>query len=216
MAEKKGFFSFFRGTSDKQSVISEEERLQKEHAERLNQLEQQAKVYTPTPRLVVAESEPTGSVSDEVRDFCVNRLREILHDMGFKGADVVVERISGDQLYLEILDEAEIGRIIGREGSTLDAFQILIRAIVFRKYDIGAKVFVDAGQYRSRRNDNVKEMALKAFESGRRRVVLRPMTASERRVVHTLFQEDKTIKTYSIGRGEERHVVLERLKTVEA
>lgn len=201
MLDKKGFFSFFRG-SDKQSVISEEERLQKEHAARAAQQESLPATVVP--------------VSAEVRDFCVARLQEILHLMGFVFAKVVVERVDGDQLYLEVQDENDIGRIIGREGSTLDAFQILLRAIVFRKYDSGAKVFVDAGGYRNKRTESVKEMAQRAFDSGRRRVVLRSMNASERRVVHAMFQDDTSVKTYSIGRGEERHVVLERLKTVDA
>ncbi len=196
MLGKKGFFGFFKG-ADKPAIVAENEQPQKEYAS----------------RMAVAT---VDTVSDEVRDFCVERLREILRLMGFENAAVSVTHIEGDQLYLEIKDEAEAGRIIGREGSTLDAFQILIRAIVFRKYDVGAKVFVDAGNYRGKRNDSVKEMALKAYESGRRRVVLRSMNASERRVVHSLFQDNTTIKTYSIGRGEERHVVLERLKTVEA
>ena len=42
------------------------------------------------------------------------------------------------------------------------------------------------------------------------RIELTEMNASERRYVHGLFEGDQKIKSYSIGEGRKRHVILEK------
>ena len=49
----------------------------------------------------------------------------------------------------------------------------------------------------------------------KRPVVLRPMSAYERRVVHVTLAENSQIKTESIGEGEDRKVVIKPVGDIE-
>jgi spoIIIJ-associated protein len=119
-----------------------------------------------------------------------------------ESADAITATCVGDDL----------GRLIGRHGQTLDALQVLAAAIVQRGDEEGRAVVVDAAGYRDRRRRRLEEVALRSaqivIETGDR-IELEPMSAAERKVVHTVLEHHGGVRTASEGGEPHRRVVVE-------
>ena len=73
------------------------------------------------------------------------------------------------------------------------------------------QVVLDAGDYKRRRQSEVKQIALRAGDdvlSSGESVALEPMSSSDRRMVHVLFEDHHELTTLSEGSGSYRHVVI--------
>ena len=83
------------------------------------------------------------------------------------------------QIYTE-----ESGRLIGRDGETLEAIQFLLNRLLQTRDKDAAKVIVDCEHYRSMREDRivqrVRELAERVRITGRS-LQLEPMNSYERR-----------------------------------
>jgi len=127
------------------------------------------------------------------------------------GMDVEVEaKQHGNELYLEV-DQGAGGILIGRRGSTLAALSTIMERVVNRGEGVDVKVFVDVAGYLERRRRALVTMAAKVAEEVRatgRSVALEPMSAFERKVIHTALHHDKTVRTFSRGEGADRAVVV--------
>lgn len=101
------------------------------------------------------------------------------------------------------------GLLIGRRGNTLQSLQFIVQSIVRHQFDQDIRVSLDVEQYRSRREDSLREMADRVadrvVQTGRS-ITLEPMTPSDRRVVHLYLGERSGIRTESVGYGEGRKV----------
>ncbi|MBQ9010747.1 MAG: protein jag [Clostridia bacterium] len=104
-----------------------------------------------------------------------------------------------------------LGILIGRRGETLDAIQYLTSLQVNKGQDEYIRVTVDSENYRAKREDSLRRLALRmanrAQKTGRR-VVLEPMNPYERRVLHTTLQNHPAVTTHSEGEEPNRHVVI--------
>ena len=120
----------------------------------------------------------------------------------------------GERITVDI-DGEDLGRVIGRQGQTLDAIQHLAYRAASLEQDDRRRVEVDAGGWRERRSLELIEIADdaadRAVESGES-VSLPPMSASERRTVHEYLREREDVDTSSEGREPERHLVVEPLR----
>ena len=101
------------------------------------------------------------------------------------------------------------GLLIGRRGNTLQSLQFIVQSIVRQQFDQDIRVALDVEQYRSRREDSLREMAdrvaNRVAQTGRS-ITLEPMTPSDRRVIHLYLGERDGIRTESVGYGEGRKV----------
>ncbi len=101
--------------------------------------------------------------------------------------------------------------LVGPRAQVLDSVQYLMRTLVHHRVDGNYNVVVDADGYRRRRLRSLEALAKKKVEqavrSGRT-VRLRPMPPNERRLVHMLLQNDKRIRTRSVGSGRNRSVTI--------
>ena len=114
-------------------------------------------------------------------------------------------------LHVEGADEEAMGLLIGRRGETLRSLQFLLNLLVSRRVQKWPQIVVDVGNYRQRRQESLEGLARRMAERVRqtgRPMVLEPMAAYERRIVHLALREDKTIYTESSGEGENRKIVI--------
>ena len=105
----------------------------------------------------------------------------------------------------------ELGLLIGRHGSTIDAIQHLAARAAFRGEEERKHVVVDAAGYRERREAQLRRTADRAAEdalSFGRPVELEPMSAQERKVVHQYLKERTDVETHSDGDEPERRLVV--------
>ena len=106
------------------------------------------------------------------------------------------------------------GLLIGHHGDTLDAFQYLINLAANKKESDETKytrISVDIENYREKREETLRNlarhMADKVKRTGRN-VVLEPMNAYERRIIHSEVQNIDGISTNSVGVEGNRRVIL--------
>jgi spoIIIJ-associated protein len=106
--------------------------------------------------------------------------------------------------------------LIGRRGQTLDALQYLVRLIVSKQTGIRAPVIIDIENYKKRRLEDLKTLALnvaKQVKSTKASFKFEPMSPFERRVIHMTLSDDPDVTTESIGEGESRKVMVLLRKT---
>ena len=121
--------------------------------------------------------------------------------LGFLGFVVQIEEAQNEagNLVLQIYTE-ESGRLIGRDGETLEAITFLLNRLIQSKDKEAQKVVVDCEHYRSMREDRivqrVRELAERVRITGRS-LQLEPMNSYERRIVHNAFKDDPDVATWS-------------------
>lgn len=135
-------------------------------------------------------------------------MARLMHYLGVAGTVKAREQDGG---VMVTVDGERLGALIGRRGATLEAVQFLLGLMVSRRVRSPVRVTVDAGGYRERRVQALREQALRAAERAvreGREVVLDPMPASDRRVIHTALAGHPAVTTESRGEGEARRVVV--------
>jgi spoIIIJ-associated protein len=134
------------------------------------------------------------------------------HVLRYMNINATVQVRSTNPLTLNIHGISEnLGLLIGRRGETLAALQLLINLIVSHRTKHRMRIIVDAENYRERREENLRSLALRVAQqvrNYRRSIALEAMPPHERRIVHISLADSKDISTESIGEGEERRVVI--------
>ena len=113
--------------------------------------------------------------------------------------------------YKVILEGKGLGALIGRRGETLDAIQQLTSYAVNRSGGGRVRVQLDAENYREKREQSLQHLARKVaakVTKYHRSVMLEPMNAYERHVIHTALQDVPGVTTYSTGTEPNRRVIV--------
>lgn len=139
-------------------------------------------------------------------------LAEMLNKMGIESTVNFIRTEDGTPKL--IIESQEGALLIGKRGSHLETIQFLINHI-FSSAEEGGEIperfIVDTENYVERRKDTLRQMALSSAERakrGGRKIKLPPMPSNERRVIHLTLQNDNSIETFSVGRGDSRYVVI--------
>ena len=109
------------------------------------------------------------------------------------------------------IDGPNINHLIGYRGATINALQTLASAIANKNSTAKIVVIVDVGNYRERREKTLEELAEKISQrviKTKKSVTLDPMTAYERKIIHTKLQESDKVKTFSKGEEPHRRIVI--------
>ncbi len=134
------------------------------------------------------------------------------HILRYLNIPATVQVRSTDPLTLNIHGIHEnLGLLIGRRGETLAALQLIVSLIVSHRTKHRMRIIVDAENYRERREENLRSLALRVAQqvrNYRRAIALEAMPPHERRIVHIALSDSKDISTESIGEGEARRVVI--------
>ena len=102
-----------------------------------------------------------------------------------------------------------LSRLVGIKGQGLNAIQYLLSTISSKYFKNSKRVYFDIDGYKNKKKLSLEnfanKMALKVMETNEK-ICLKPMTAYERRIVHTIIQGYP--KLISISTGEEPYRVL--------
>ncbi|MBD5608531.1 MAG: KH domain-containing protein, partial [Desulfovibrio sp.] len=107
--------------------------------------------------------------------------------------------------------EGDAGLLIGREGQTLAAVQYIASRILSRTMNAPLKLQIDIGDYRSRQEDKLCEIARSLAEKAQsqgRPFSTRPLSSFHRRIVHLCLQDFEDIQTRSSGDGPLKKVLI--------
>lgn len=155
------------------------------------------------------EMQEVETPSNEDVQITVDVLQHILQYMNIR-AVVQVRSTSPLSLNIQGINE-NLGLLIGRRGETLSALQLLVSLIVGHRTKHRMRINIDAENYRERREENLRSLALRVAQqvrNYRRSIALEAMPPHERRIVHIALADSKDISTESIGEGDERRVVI--------
>ncbi len=144
--------------------------------------------------------------AEMVRDF----LTGLLDAFGLEGEvtctvedDIILADVAGEQT------EA----LVGNKGAILQAILELSRTIVQRKSQAGARIRLDIAGYTARRREALRiytgRLVEKVLEKGGE-IMLEPMNAADRKVVHDAAADLGGVRTFSEGEEPRRSVVIAR------
>jgi spoIIIJ-associated protein len=207
---------------DEEEFDEDDEDLEDDELEDDEEFEDEASVPflipEASPLLIIEQShapEGRGELLDvenpsrEDVEITVDVLQNILRYMNIH-ATVQVRSNSPLTLNIHGINE-NLGLLIGRRGETLAALQLLVSLIVSHRTRHRMRIVVDAENYRQRREENLRSLALRVAQqvrSYRRSIALEAMPPNERRIVHIALADSNDISTESIGEGDERRVVI--------
>jgi spoIIIJ-associated protein len=112
------------------------------------------------------------------------------------------------EIYLEVRGDRE-GILIGKHGRTLESLQFLVNRMVNKRLKEPVRVILDINDYRKRRADNLKKMAVRLGEKVKTRghgLTIGPFNAHDRRIIHIALKEDPFLSTESLGAGEMKRI----------
>ena len=116
--------------------------------------------------------------------------------------EVTVEK-KEDDIYLNIKGNNP-GILIGPKGKTLEAIEYIMNKAVNKVSEKKARVVVDSENYRKRKDENLKRLALKMGEKAKKTnktVITDPISPHDRRIIHLALKEDHQVQTKSRGEG---------------
>jgi len=130
------------------------------------------------------------------------------------GETVAFERTDVDENEIRVVVSGEnLGRMIGRRGTTANAIDELVRTVLQRQAGGGrdGRVRVDVGGVAGRREEALRafcaKVAAQVRETGKE-VALEPMRGSDRKIVHDAMTLEDGVDTTSEGEDPNRRVVV--------
>ena len=153
---------------------------------------------------VEISKEEIKEVKEKVEEF----LKEFKEKLKVSEIEYII-KTENNKILIDI-DGNDVGFLIGYRGETLNALQTIITNIANKKGKV--KVLVNVAGYRQKREKDLQVLAGKIASSvikTKKKITLEPMSAFERKIIHTKLQENDKVKTYSIGEEPYRKVVVE-------
>ena len=126
--------------------------------------------------------------------------------------EIQVAYTDGDP-YINITGLTGNGTFLTRDQTCLSALQNIINVVVHKDRE-GAPgiVTVDVDGYVMRQREMLKRMAIDAalrVKREKQTVILQPMSAKARRIIHMTLKDYPGISTHSEGRDPQRRVIVE-------
>ncbi len=143
--------------------------------------------------------------TENVKNFLSNFIsslpgENIAYDIKIENYYIVVD-INGDDL----------NYLIGYRGDVLNNLQSILTAIASKGLENKVRVTLNICGYRQKREKSLEELAEKLAHTvvkTRKKITLEPMSAYERKIIHTKLQDNPKVETTSIGEEPYRKVVI--------
>lgn len=151
---------------------------------------------------------PQVEISAESVEMVRQQLEELLRLMTYPSE--VTATVEDGTVRCQVSEEHEAA-LTGQDGKIMDSLQYLLRKLVARRVEEKIRLSIDVGQFRENRKiellEKAKELALLVKEDGKTQVIP-PLNPSERRIVHVALQDDKDIRSRSVGDGLFKKVLI--------
>ena len=127
-------------------------------------------------------------------------------------SDNVSYNISQEDVYLKVdIDGGDLNYLIGYRGDVLNNLQYILSAIASKGLEYKVRVILNICGYKEKREKALIELAEKLEKTvvrTKKEITLEPMTAYERKIIHSKLQNSKKVTTTSIGEEPFRRLVI--------
>ena len=155
-------------------------------------------------------------IKEEEKPAVETFLSKVFEAMGVK-AEAEINFDEEEKVMNINLTGDDMGMLIGKRGQTLDSLQYLVSLVANKDSDTYIKVKLDTENYRERRKETLENLAKNIANKVRRTrhsVALEPMNPYERRIIHSVLQNNKFVETHSEGEEPYRKVIVSLKKGV--
>lgn len=184
--------------------------LKKECLEQLNVNEDE--LYT-------FETEETGLFKGKkyiieamTKDEIIKEIRQFINELAKKMNIEINSEIKIENENINVLLVTDNNKImIGKDGKTLNAIQIILRQSMNELTKFGLRIIVDVGNYKNKRLKNLEREVKKICHEVLKtkvEVKLDPMNSYERRKVHSIVSEFSELESISYGEDPNRYTVV--------
>lgn len=133
----------------------------------------------------------------------------ILKSLGIE-AQMEVRTVNGTEIFY-IINCKENPLLIGKNGKTLEALQLLTKIYLNLFTTEKVLVSIDIANYKVNRQHQLEILATKTAKEVARtkqEVALQPMNSYERRIIHSKLSDWRDVYTESVGEGIDRRLVI--------
>lgn len=148
-----------------------------------------------------------GSMPEKL-NFLQETTIELLKVLGFTAEVNAVEK---DGAVLVTVSGEGLGILIGYHGETLLAMQTWLGLSYYQKFGEWGEIKLDISGYAQEREERLRDIAVNACDRARfldKPIELAPMSAYERRFIHTIVSETPGMASESVGEGFDRRVIV--------
>lgn len=169
-------------------------------------------------KIEVKEEKPKREYDHNEEDISIakERVEEFLKEWLQKVDNTLEYTIKEEDytIYVDINGNTA-GTLIGYRGETLNSMQTILSTIANRGFNNKIRLILDIENYRQKREKTLEELAEKVSKTvlkTEKSITLEPMSAYERKIIHSKLQDNNKIETHSIGEGDNRRVVISKIK----
>ena len=115
------------------------------------------------------------------------------------------------RIYISVTGD-DINYLIGYRGETLNYLKLIFSNVANKSLKHKCSVILDIENYREKRKVVLEELAEKISKTvvkNRKKIELEPMSAYERKIIHTKLQNNSKVKTYSVGEEPNRRIIVD-------
>ena len=196
--EKRSFFSILAPRVVKVKMVLKEEKI--------NKKKESTKRKDPIKYEVSEEELQKAKEATEkfLNEFLQAIKKEITSKTEIKDSSILVT-----------LEGENASEFIGYRGEVLNALQSLLSTIANKDRKGKIKLILDIANYKEKREKTLEDLAVKVAKSvvkTGKSITLEPMTAYERKIIHSKLQENSRVTTYSVGEEPHRRIVIQKNK----
>ncbi len=203
-----------RRTDDRKNNNNNNQGKRKNRPERTHSEPAQQKSSAPRSEVIPeVELKMERREVNDGEDMSYDFVKTLLANIGLNATAELYSCEDGTRRIAIVGDDAST--LIGHHGDTLDAVQYLANLASAKKNAAGdrdkSRVTIDIEGYRAKREETLRalarRMATKALRN-KRSVMLEPMNAYERRIIHSEIQSIEGVSTNSVGTDNNRKIVI--------
>lgn len=120
--------------------------------------------------------------------------------------------VTQSDAYVKVdINGEDLNYLIGHRGETLNHLQSILSCIASKGLEYKVRVILNICGYKEKREKALEELAEKLEKTvvrTRKSITLEPMTAYERKIIHSKLQNSNKVTTSSVGEEPYRKVVI--------
>jgi spoIIIJ-associated protein len=145
-----------------------------------------------------------SDVAKEIKEYLTQTLKNMGIETNFE------TKIRENQINIKMFSDKN-NILIGKNGQTLKALQVLIRQHIFREIGVYPYILLDVENYKEKQIKHLEFLTRKLAKEvlkTKQPIKMDNMNSYERRIAHNILSEFKNLTSASEGEEPNRHIVI--------